>query len=140
LFKSEVKEAQVFWQEFEESTGEKVLKRGMGKYISGWGEFDKMKERNISGLVIVTSGGFRFHYYPQRSWFDAITRYADSKQQKEIIVFIPQDRIISCDFIKEEKLWRKILLSAPPLLVIRFKDEAGSENQLVFEAPIFSEF
>ena len=134
LFRKDEKTPDVFWQEYEEKTGEKVLARGLGKYISGWQEFDQTKSKGIWGLIITTSGGFRFHHFPQNSWIDAFTRFADKGQAKEKTIFIPKEKIISTEVMKETKWWRKILNPSPPHLVIRYIDEAGLEKRLLFEA------
>jgi len=133
FFKKE-KKTETFWQDFEEETGEKVLSRGLGKYITGWDEFDEKKWNGIWGLIITTSGGFRFHHFPQMSWMDAFTSFAAVKQPKERTIFIPQEKITSLDLVKETKWWKKILSPTPPQLVIRYLDEAGSERRLLFEA------
>jgi len=133
LTKKEEKSAEVFWREYEEKTGEKVIKRGLGKYISGWDEFDDKKRGGIWGLIIETSGGFRFHHFPQNNWIDALTRFAESGQPKEKTIFLPQEKIISTQSIKETKWWKKLLTNAAPLLVIKYSDDAESEKQLLFE-------
>ena len=139
LTKKEEKSADTFWQEYEENTGEKVIKRGLGKYISGWDEFDEKKLGGIWGLIIETSGGFRFHHFPQNSWIDVLTRFADSGQPKEKTIFLPQEIIISSQLIKETKWWKRIFLNTAPLLVIKYayktenSDETTREKKLIFE-------
>ena len=133
LTKKEEKKADDFWREYEEKTGEKVLARGLGKYIAGWEEFDAKKYGGIWGLLITTSGGFRFHHFPQNGWFDFLIRYADAKQEKEKTLFIPNENIISSESIKETKWWKKIFTSSQPLYVIKYTDE-GTEKKIRFEA------
>ena len=134
MIKKNEKSADAFWQEFEAQTGEKVLERGLGKYVSGWEEFDGNKWGGIWGLVINTSGGFHFHHFPQEGWIDALTRFAAKDAPKEKTIFIPNEKIISQEIIKEPKWWKRILSSSPPHLVVRYKDEAGREARLLFEA------
>jgi len=122
-----------FWREYEEKTGEKVEARGLGKYISGWDEFDQKKWNGIWGLIVTTSGGFRFHNFPQNSWIDAFTHFTAKESPKEKLIFIPEEKIKSSEVIKEKKLWKKIFLPSPPYLVIKYLDEAGSERKLIFE-------
>jgi len=123
-----------FWQEYEEKTGEKVLARGLGKYVSGWDEFDEKKWGGLWGLIITTSGGFRFHHFPQNSWIDAFTSFAKTDPPKEKTIFIPQEKIISSDHFVEKKWWKKILSPSPPRLVVMYTDDAGQEKRLLFEA------
>jgi len=144
FMKEEKKSAEEFWREYEENTGEKVLTRGMGKYVSGWKVFDDMKQRDISGLVITTSGGFRFHYFPQKHWFDSLTRSSEKEKKDEKSIFIPQERITSCDLVKEKKWWKRVFSSAVPHLVVNYRDsdspESGeNEGQLIFEATFYSQ-
>jgi len=134
FFKKKEQSHDDFWREYEEKTGEKVLSRGLGKYISGWQEFDEKKWGGIWGLLITTSGGFRFHHFPQNSWLDAFTRFAEKTPPKERTIFIPNEKIASSRLIKETKWWKRIFSPLPPRLIIRYTDEAGSEKQLLFEA------
>jgi hypothetical protein len=134
MLKKSEKTSDAFWQEFEETHCEKVLARGLGKYVSGWEEFDSSKCGGIWGLVINTSGGFRFHHFPQESWMDALTRFAAKDSPKEKTIFIPNEKIISQEIIKEPKWWKRIFSSSPPRLVIRYYGEAEREARLIFEA------
>ena len=134
LFGKNEKPPDAFWREFEEKTGEKVLSRCLGKYVSGWEEFDEMKLGGIWGLLITTSGGFRFHHFPQNSWIDAFTRFVQKETVKEKTLFIPKEKIASSQLIKEAKWWKRIFNSTVPHFVIRYTDEAGSEKRLLFEA------
>jgi len=146
FFKKEEKSSDTFWQEFTEKTGETVLERGLGKYVSGWEEFDKDKRGGIWGLVINTSGGFRFHHFPQYTLPIPgiapflVTLSADSKDKpKEITIFIPKEKIISKKIIKEEKWYKRLFCSSAPQLVINYRDETpeesgGKDKKLIFEA------
>ena len=134
FLKKDEKSPDIFWREFEEKTGEKVLSRGLGKYISGWQEFDEKKWNGIWGLLITTSGGFHFHHFPQNSWIDAFTNFAQREQPKEKTIFIPKEKIASSQLIKETRWWKRILSPSSPHFVIRYTDEAGSVGQLLFES------
>ena len=135
--------ADVFWQEYEEKTGEKVLSRGLGKYISGWDEFDQNRQGGIWGLIIRTSGGFRFHHFPQKSWIDSFTSFVKTEEAKEKTIFIPNEKIVLSKVIKEPKWWKRLFNSSPPLFVIRYSDDAKTgkeERSLVFEAEFGDDF
>ena len=134
MLRKNEKEIDNFWQEYEEKTGEKVLKRGLGKYIKGWGEFDKNEHKGFWGLVITTSGGFRFHHFPQNSWIDMFTRFTSLKQAEEKTIFIPNEKIISNKSIKETKWWKRLLSTRQPQIVINYIDDKGAEKRLLFEA------
>lgn len=139
FLKKQEKTSGDFWREYEEKTGEKVLARSLGKYLSGWDEFDEKKWGGIWGLIITTSGGFRFHHFPQNSWIDALTKFAEKEQVKEKTIFIPKEKIVSTDVIKETKWWKRVFSNLPPRLVVRFLDDAppGSdavEKKIEFEA------
>ena len=121
-----------FWQEFEEKTGEKVLARCLGKYLSGWEEFDLKGLSNLWGLIIATSGGFRFHHFPQQSWFDFLSRQGGAAP-KEKTFFIPKEKIISSRQTRETRWWKKLLSSPPSHLFITYLDEEGNEKQLITE-------
>ena len=134
LTKKEEKTAASFWQEYEEKTGEKVIKRGLGKYISGWDEFDEKNLGGMWGLIISTTGGFRFHNFPQNSWIDALTRFADSGKPKEKTIFLPQEKITSIQLKEETNRWKRFFCSCPPEIIVTYTDEDGNERKLVFEA------
>jgi len=141
FFKKDEKSPEMFWREYEEKTGEKVLARGLGKYICGWDEFDEKGWSGIWGLIINTSGGFRFHNFPQNNIFDLLTQFAANAKDppKEKTIFLPQERIISQKIIKEEKWWKRLFSRSAPQLVINYRDETQDESgkedkKLIFEA------
>ena len=134
LFKEKGKSTDDFWREYEEKTGEKVLARSLGQYMSGWEEFDSQKWTGIWGLLIATSGGFRFHHFPQGGWIEIFTRVGEYEPPKEKTFFIPQKNIISAALIKETKWWKKIFSSSSPRLIIHYRDDAGNERELLLES------
>jgi hypothetical protein len=133
LFIKKEEDPDSFWREYEEKTNEKVLARSLGRYISGWDEFDENRFSGIWGLVITTSGGFRFHHFSQMSWIDALTRFAAEKQPTEKTFFIPNEKIISTKLIKEKRWWKRIISAVPPQLIVLYTDEAGGEKRLLLE-------
>jgi hypothetical protein len=141
FFKKDEISPETFWREYEEKTGEKVLARGLGKYICGWEEFDKKQWNGLWGLIINTSGGFRFHHFPQNSIFDALTQFAANMREppKEKTIFLPQEKIISQKVIKEEKWYKRLFSRSVPQLIIAYRDESpdesgGKDKKLIFEA------
>ncbi|GHV94254.1 hypothetical protein AGMMS50293_05740 [Spirochaetia bacterium] len=129
-----------FWREYEEKTGEQVLARSLGQYISGWEEFDRQGWKAIWGLVIATSGGFRFHHFPHMGWIEALTHLnSGAEPPKEKTLFLPRDKIISAKLIKETRWWKKLLTPSTPRLVICYHDDAGEERTMVLETEYKSE-
>ena len=133
MFRKKEKSADDFWNEYEQETGEKVLARNLGKYVQGLEEFDSKKWNTIWGLIIATSGGLRFHHFPQQSWFLALTNFSGRDAPKEKTFFIQKENIIRARLIRESRWWKKILSSVPPVLTVDYRDEAGDEKQLLFE-------
>ena len=136
LFKKDEKSPDEFWREFEEKTGEKVITRGLGKYVSGWDEFDNKRWGGLWGLIINTSGGFRFHHFPQNNFFDALFNFAASEKepQREKTLFLPLEKIIMQKLVKEEKWYKRLFINSTPRLVINYMDESGKTGKkLVFE-------
>ena len=124
-----------FWREYEEKTGEKVLARSLGQYISGWDEFGDLSAGPLWGLIIATSGGFRFHHFPQTNWLTHLTGFgSDNEPPKEKTIFIPREKIISAELRKETKWYRKIFFHDIPGLFIFYRDDAGNERELVLNA------
>jgi hypothetical protein len=125
-----------FWRDYEQKIGEKVLARSLGRYLSGWDEFDDDGSRGnpLWGLLIVTGGGFRFHHFPQVSWLDALSRLNSSwETPKEKTFFIPRDRISSAEPRIEKNRWKRLFAPGLPLLIIRYRDEDGQERELLAE-------
>ena len=125
------KSAEDFWREYEEKSGEKVLARGLGRYVSGWEEFDDNRLTSIWGLVIATSGGFRFHHFPQRSWLDSLIVSGGREEAKEKTIFIPKEKIISAALSTETKWWKKLFAPSPPRLAIDYHDGENTHRLLV---------
>jgi len=120
-----------FWREFETRRGEKVLAHSLGRFVSGWPEF----KAPLWGLLIATSGGFVFHHFPHVSWIDALMPGAGKGEATaEKTAFIPRGRIAAAEFRREKSVLRRILFPGPPLLVIRYRTEAGAEERFVAEA------
>jgi len=133
LVKRNQKDAEDFWREYEEQTGEKVLARSLGRYVSGWEEFDSQGWNSIWGLIIATSGGFRFHHFPQSNWLNALSNLGNSNAPKEKTFFIPKEKIISAKLIEETTWWKKIFGSAPPQLLIDYRDGTENTKQVLLE-------
>ncbi|MDR2070834.1 MAG: hypothetical protein LBP81_05405 [Treponema sp.] len=120
-----------FWKEYEEKCGEKVLAYTLGQYLSGWEDFNLSQRESLWGLLIATSGGFRFHHFPHEGWIQALSRLSSGGDApKEKTLFIPQDRLVSVELRVEKSLLKKIFLPSPPRLVIRYGDAGG---ELVME-------
>ena len=127
-----------FWREYEEKTGEKVIARGMGQYVSGWDEFGGCGKDPLWGLIIATSGGFRFHHFPQTSWLIALIG-SGGEAQKEKTIFIPREKIITASLSKETKWYMKLVSQSAPRLLIRYLTETGTEKDLLFYTEYKSE-
>jgi hypothetical protein len=123
-----------FWREYEEKTGEKVLASSMGQYVSGWDEFGNLSGAPLWGLIIATSGGFRFHHFPQTNWLSLFFQAGSGELAKEKTIFIPNDKIISAVLHKETKWYKKIFSFSVPRLLIRYLDETGTEKELLLYA------
>ena len=119
-----------FWREYEENIGEKILSRSLGRYISGWEEFDGKGWNSLWGLIMATTGGFRFHHFPQQSWLDAFSRNSEKEKSREKTIFIPWEKIISAKIVEETKWWVKIFKTTSPYLFINYTDESGQERQI----------
>ena len=130
------KSPEEFWREYEEKMNDKVLARGLGRYSSGWEEFDSKGWNDIWGLLIISSGGFRFHHFPQQSWLQALVIRGNSEGSKEKILFVPKEKILSAELTIEERWWAKIFASSPPILAINYRDGTENEKRLYLKAEI----
>ena len=128
------KSADEYWKEYEEQINEKVLCKGLGRYMSGWGEFDSNGWNNIWGLIIAGSKSFRFHHFPEKNWVQSLLQRDNTKGPKEKLFFIPYEKINSVKLIVETRWWVKIFSTASPKLIILYRDETGAEKELLLEA------
>ncbi|MDR1351906.1 MAG: hypothetical protein LBK05_01385 [Treponema sp.] len=116
-----VKESQSqmeFWADYGKQYGEKVLAYVLGKYLSGWPDY----RYSLHGILIATSGGFRFQHFPQeRRLLSQPRAIPEDEIPREKTIFIPRNQILSAD-IRLEKSWvKKIFAYCPPILVIRYR-------------------
>jgi hypothetical protein len=121
---------QAFWRAYEAQVGEPVLAYALGRYLRGWEEF----QLPLWGLLIATSGGFRFHHFPHESWIEALSRSASGgAPPQERRLFIPQERFIALSLGEKKSWWQKLFTPALLQLVIRYRDDGGAEQELVAE-------
>ncbi|MDR0719776.1 MAG: hypothetical protein LBF78_09085 [Treponema sp.] len=131
LFKKESTDPAQFWQEYEKQVGEKVLAFTLGQYISGWDGED----HSLWGLIIATSGGFRFHHFPHEGWIQALTRVTTGgTAPKERTLFIPKEKIVHVELVLEKSLLKRIFFSVPPRFVLRYIDDTGVERLFIADA------
>jgi hypothetical protein len=120
-----------FWKEYEEKIQEKVLAKSLGRCLSGWEEYPDP----LWGLVIATSGGFRFHHFPHEGWLLALTRLTSGGEPpKEKTLFIPNEKITSVELLIERRWWKKLLTPSPPLILVHFTDRNGVDAVLTAES------
>ena len=117
-----------FWRDYEEETGETVMAKAMGQYIDGWDDFPQ----HLWGLVIATSGGFRFHHFAERSWIMSVPGLYSGETLKEKKIFIPRQAISSAELAVEKRWWKRILGSSIPHLIIRCQID-GTEKTVSIE-------
>ena len=125
FFKNENKKTRTeFWREYEKNIDEKIFAYSLGRYING---FEELKTP-LWGLLIVSESGFRFHYFPHETWLQAISRMSyGGEAQKEIVIIIPKEKILSSDLFIEKSFLKKLFLSCPPLFTIHYTNDSGVE-------------
>ena len=124
-------EVDQFWRDYEQKIGEKVVKFALGRYLSGWAEF----EGPLWGLAIVTEGGFRFHHFPHESWITALSRLGGGGgvAPTEKTLFIPRPRIRSYELIVEKSWIRRLLTpSAPQIKLVYDREGDAAEPAYLF--------
>ncbi|MDR1429554.1 MAG: hypothetical protein LBI85_04630 [Spirochaetaceae bacterium] len=120
-----------FWKDYEARLGEKVLGYCLGRYVGGWDRYPYP----LWGLSIVTSAAYRFHHFPHEGWIEALARATTgAKAPEEKVIMIPRDKILGAAFRREQKLLRRIFLSAQPRLCLSYRREDGSAAELVVES------
>ncbi|MDR1957215.1 MAG: hypothetical protein LBQ30_10235 [Treponema sp.] len=119
-----------FWRDYAAKLGEQVLAYALGQYLQGWDDFDTP----LWGLLIATSGGFRFHHFPHESWLAAMSRTTlGGEAPQERCIFIPQERLITAELQEESSWWKKLFRAQSPRLVIRYRTAEGVERELMAE-------
>ena len=127
--KKETVNVEQFWADYEKSIGEKVLAKSLGQYKSGLAEYTQP----LWGLVIATSGGFRFHHFPHEGWLAALSRASTGGEApKEKTFFIPKETINSAELLIEKRLWKRIFTPSNPILRIYCLIN-GTETQVIIE-------
>jgi hypothetical protein len=126
--KREKNDPDKFWIEYEEKIQEKVLAKSLGRYLSGWAEY----EGPMWGLVIATTGGVRFHHFPHEGWIMALTRVTSGGEPpKEKTIFIPKERIVSVELHIEKRWWKRLLSPSLPLLKVLYTNGAEESEMLI---------
>ncbi|MHC6204581.1 hypothetical protein ACYULU_15480 [Breznakiellaceae bacterium SP9] len=121
---------ELFWKQYEADLGEKVLAYTLGQYLSGWAAF----EPPLWGLLIATSGGFRFHHFPHENWLLTVTRIGRGDEApKEKTLFIPHERILAVELRREKSLLKRIFVGNQSHLVLRYQDTEGGAGEFVAE-------
>jgi hypothetical protein len=122
-----------FWIEYEEKIQEKVLAKSLGRYLSGWNEYPEP----LWGLLIATTGGFRFHHFPHEGWLLALTRATTGGEPpREKTIFIPKEKISSVELRIEKRWWKKLLTPSPPLLELHYPGLDGGDAALILETEL----
>ena len=122
---------EIFWKQYENSLGEKVLAYTLWQYLTGWAEY----EMPLWGLLIATDGGFRFHHFPHEGWIQALSRMSTGGEAPpEKTIFIPRDRILQAELRREKSLLKRIFVAGQPRFVLRYRDSGGVEAEFVAEA------
>jgi hypothetical protein len=130
LKRKESVDVEKYWKDYEASIGEKVLAKSLGQYLSGWTEYTQP----LWGLIIATSGGFRFHHFPHEGWIMALSRATTGGEApKEKTFYITNDSINSAVIILEKRWWKKILTPSNPTVVIHCTIN-GKEREVIIEA------
>jgi hypothetical protein len=130
--RNKIQDPDQFWQDYAARYGETVLAYGLGRYLSGWTEF----QYSLWGLIIATSGGLRFHHFPHEGWIQAISRIGSGGDApKEKTLFIPQERILEAELRVEKSWWKRLLNPTLPRLLFRYRLEGEDpiEDILVIE-------
>jgi len=131
--------AEEFWREFEERRGEKVLSFALGRYLSGWPEEAQHEgaathDRETAeaprgplwGLLIATERAFVFHHFPQASWLQALSK--PGNEPREYSLSIPQEAIVSVEFVKEKSLLKRLVFGDNPLLKVHYQTDSGRKE------------
>jgi hypothetical protein len=122
-----------FWREYEARLGEKVLGYCLGRYVGGWDAFPDP----LWGLSVVTQAAYRFHHFPHEGWIEAIARVTTGgKAPVEKVIVIPRGRILTAAFRREQKLLKRIFLSAQSRLCLVYRREDGAEAELIVESDV----
>jgi hypothetical protein len=110
------KSPEQFWSEYEEKIGEKILARGLAKYVSGHDEHPA----ELWGLAIASERSFIFHHFPQAGFLQSLGIGGGDDGPQEEIITIDRGRITSVE-TRVQKGWKQMLFYKPPVLLIRYR-------------------
>jgi hypothetical protein len=132
------KSVERFWEDYTARYGEQILANGLGRYLGGWAEFGEASaSAPLWGLIIATSGGFRFHHFPKNGWIQGLFRGGSGEDdEEEKTAFIPYDSIINVELLIEKSWWQRLFDATPPKLLIRYRSGDGSEARFLVETGI----
>ncbi len=121
----------VFWREYEAKIGETILKYGLSRYVEGAED----QSEPLWGLSIATSGGFRFHHFPHQNWLSSLFRAsgADGDGPVEKTFFIPKERLLGVEVMKEKSFIRKFFNGSQPRLILDYRRQDGTDGRVEVE-------
>jgi hypothetical protein len=116
--RNESQDVERFWRKYGARYGETIHAYGLGRYISGWAEF----QDTLWGLLIATSGGCRFYHFPHKGWIQVCSCISfDGDAPREKTLFIPHERILDVNLWIEKSWWKRLLIPSLPHIMIRYR-------------------
>ncbi len=115
-------DVEVFWANFEQEIGEKILSRTMGQH------FSSHKSQGEWGLIVLTASAIRFRPTPGENWFQSLFKMAAPKVPQEPL----SDIVLPLAFIKSIELPKKRFfdfLFSPPFTIFTLRYRLGDEEQ-----------
>lgn len=116
-----------FWDAFEKDTGEKVIARTMGQYLSS-----EPGTKPLWGLLVLTDSSLRFRPTPGENWFAGMFKNTPSSvsNRQEDDIRVPLEAILDVSSPRKS-LADRIFGTSMDSFELRI-DRAGREERLKF--------
>lgn len=121
-------DAELFWREFEKTTGERVLAKAMGQWLD-----PPSQKEGMWGLLVLTDRSFHFMGQKSGNWLAGLFSLRGRADGDSVKFSVPRDDLLSLEEPKPG-FWGRLLGPAFPRITLLWRPSEGSgEARGVFE-------
>lgn len=120
-------EAEVFWRDYEASTGERVEARAMGEWLG-----PNAPKEGVWGLLILTDRSFHFLGQKSDKWVHSLLRFRGGSEVPPVRIDIPRESLTALVAPKRTGLARLLGAGFPEFSVSWTLPEKAGAGRAVF--------